>query len=275
MFIGNEYRKRKDELEYKVCPHCGNNKYNFTVNPSKGFWHCWACDRGGRLTHRFLLPGGEEMAGPSDEAYETPQEYLSIPDFAVPVWLSEEGLTFLDSRGVSKEEATKLGLQYAKGNLYVPYFESNQLVSFNVRLASGRWMFNGRDREYMFYVIPGKSEFVIIVEGLFDGIKLARSDHTIFVCFGRILYDRQINRLLSIFDKWILAFDNDRAGLLATKKTATKLLNKDVTLFRIQPPDYRKDFGDCTVEETTEAFKKMTKLTFSELLGLRLEHLND
>ena len=53
MFRQN-YKIRKDEVMFQVCPFCGNRKWNFEVNYVSGLYHCWVCDRGGHKGWRYL-----------------------------------------------------------------------------------------------------------------------------------------------------------------------------------------------------------------------------
>jgi len=262
------YRRRGNELIYKECPLCGNNKWNIQINLAKGFFHCWACDRGGRLRGLSVL--ASEFGIVSEPEFSPDTQVILLPETAKPIWLIPEGSKYLEIREVTEAEARRLNILYDNGNLYVPYFEDKELVAFNVRTKEGKWMFNGTVRETVHYLIRGKSDSVILAEGLFDGIKLARTGHNVFVLFGRILYDNQIDRLLGIFEKFILALDRDRPGIMATIRIAKQLDTRNADMQIVKPPSDRKDFGECSDKEIEKAFSEIKKLGIAEVLKLRM-----
>ncbi|GAG76406.1 unnamed protein product, partial [marine sediment metagenome] len=45
-----EYKVSGKEIMYRVCPFCGNDRYNLSVNFEKGVYHAWCCGKGGRIS---------------------------------------------------------------------------------------------------------------------------------------------------------------------------------------------------------------------------------
>jgi len=274
MFSGNPYKRSGNELVYKTCPRCGNEKWNFQVNPVKKFWHCWACERGGRLKGLsiFLDAMPEEVQQAAQEqALEQIEKIIAIPMEATPLWLSTFGIEYMKFRGITRQEAIRHSLQCHENDVYVPYFENNMLVAYNVKKAGGKWMFFGPSREKVFYHIHGTARSVAIVEGIFDGIKVARTGQNVVVLFGRILYDQVLKRICQLYDEVTLALDNDSAGKSSTIKIEKKLSQVGLTnLWIARPPRHVKDFGECTTEEVQEAFNQKKRLTFAETLAIRL-----
>jgi len=228
-------------------------------------WHCWACNAGGRLRSLSVLHPDELNANVEPNVE---QKVITIPDEALPISLSKEGVEYLNSRGVNEQDIRQLGVLYNKGDVYIPYYESDKLVAFNVRGTNGRWTFVGESRESLFYIIYGKTEYVIICEGFFDGVKLMQLGHSVFILFGKLLYEKQLNRLLQIFDKFILALDSDEWGRRATLKIVKQLEQHLPSAYLLRVPDGRKDFGECTNEEIKGLMVK--KLGLVEKLNLKV-----
>jgi len=260
------YKRQGNELIYKECPLCGNERFNVQVNLAKGLWHCWACDRGGKLRGLSVLAAEHGIV---EEPESSADNVILLPENAKPIWLSQTGTEYLELRGVSGEEARRLNILYDHGNLYVPYFENNNLVAFNVRTVEGKWIFNGTDRDTVHYLIRGNTDSIVLAEGLFDGIKLSRTGHNVFVLFGRVLYEKQLKRLVQLFDKFILALDNDKPGKMATLKIAKQLDDNNRSLHIVRPPAEKKDFGESTDEEINQAFQNIKKLGVAEVLKMR------
>lgn len=262
------YKRQGNELIYKECPLCGNQKFNVQINIAKGVWHCWACDRGGRLRGLSVL--ASEFGITVEEDTRPENEVVVLPETAKPIWLSQTGSEYLELRGVTGEEARRLNILYDYGNLYVPYFEGRELVAFSVRTKEGKWIFNGANRDSIHYLIRGKTDTLVFTEGLFDGIKASRTGHNVFVLFGRVLYKKQLERLVQIFNKFILALDNDKPGIMATLKIAKQLDDAEIRLHLAKAPEGKKDFGECSTEEVLDAFQNAKKLGISELLRMRM-----
>jgi len=265
------YKRQGNELIYKECPLCGNGKYNVQINLSKSVWHCWACDRGGKLRGLSVL--ASEFGVVPEVTIDPDARVITLPDTAKPIWLSPPGCKYLEIRGVTEAEARRLNILYDDGNLYVPYFEDKELVAFNVRTYEGKWIFNGASRETLHYIIRGTTEKLIFAEGLFDGIKLARTGHNVFVLFGRALYPLQVKRLTQIFNDFILGLDKDKAGVMAAIRIAKQLDDADFRLSIVKPPENVKDFGECTTEQVKEAFVNIKKLGIAELLRLKMQYM--
>lgn len=265
---GVPYRRRGNELIYQTCPECGNNRYNLQVNLSKGFYHCWACDRGGRLRGLSVLAADFGIEALQDSPiFDT----VTIPETAESISLSKEGKAYLERRGVSEQDIRTLGVLYDEEDesMYVPYYEGERLVAYNVRTKKGRWEFIGESRELLYYLIYGKTEYVIICEGFFDAAKLMHTGHSVFVLFGKILYERQLVRILQLFNKIVLALDNDEWGKRAALKIVKQLDQTKAETYILRVPEGRKDFGDCTNDEIKRLIIK--KFGIFEKLDLRLK----
>jgi len=54
--------KRKGKEYVGLCPFHDDHNPSFSVNPSAGLWHCFACDIGGDV-HLFLVRGHRDLGG--------------------------------------------------------------------------------------------------------------------------------------------------------------------------------------------------------------------
>jgi len=262
-----EHRVKGKEIEFKICPMCNNQRWNMSVSVEKGIYHCWACNAAGKVAGMSVLFKGEFKA-----EGDLTKSVLSIPETAVPIWASEDGKIYVESRGVPINEVHALGVLWDNGRLLVPCYESGEkLIALNVRTKEGQWIFNGDSRENVFYTIPGKTNKLVICEGFFDGVKLARLGHTVLILFGRVLYGKQRIKAVQHYDNIVLALDMDKPGLTATHSIAEQLLKiEGVTVYRALMPEGRKDFGECNAIEIEESFKNLETMSFASLLRLRL-----
>lgn len=272
MFIPTgEFRRKGNEVEYKICTFCGNTRWNLTVNLSKQLWHCWACSRGGKLAGTLLLR--EQLGISSDEELAPVKERTEqlLPPAAEPIWTNPVGIEYLYQRGIDAKELQPLGVLWHDGAVYVPFFERSQLVGFTVRLKSGQWLYNGPAKQTLLYIIHAPGSDLIVAEGFFDGIKLARLNQPVLILFGRELYQPQQDRLLKIFDSIVLALDADVPGIAASIKIGDQLKDlHNVDLQIMHVPSGRKDFGDSTTKEIFQAYEDRQNVGLSKLLEMRL-----
>lgn len=274
--LTSEYKRHGSELAFKTCPHCGNQRWNYSVNVNKGLWHCWACDRGGPIKGGSLLlsrlPEDMQMEVIARETVQAlHSDLVPIPASAIPITQSELGMLSIRKRGMTVEELRKYRILFDESNrsLYVPPL-IDAVYGYNERTAKGRWYFHGVDKRDQFYLIHGTSEYLALCEGAFDAFKVARTGMNTFCLFGRVLYENQLERLIPVFHKFVLALDNDKWGMSGIVKIAGMIHDRGGECFCMKPPAGKKDFGECTTDEVMEAYRNLFPLTMSKLLSLRL-----
>lgn len=114
--------------------------------------------------------------------------------------------------------------------------------------------------------IKRTTDYVILVEGVFDAMRLFTLGYNAIALLGTKLskYNRTI--LLSKFDKIYVALDNDvslikkNAGQIATQKIIEDLKNYVECFSIVLPPN--KDPDECSEEELKQCFDEATKVEF-------------
>ena len=155
--------------------------------------------------------------------------------------LSKDAEQYLLSRGITQRDIYfwEIGYGDEEVSLYVPKAKDKILIP--VKNAYGDWI------TIIFHNIVGSpkyerlpmvklthqlfgldmakrhivaEEFAIVVEGLFDVVAMHRVGFTNTVsCFGNLLKEYQIARLLRYTEKAVLLFDNDAAGRNGVKES--------------------------------------------------------
>lgn len=194
--------------------------------------------------------------------FKLPYNFFDINAIA-----SESGQKYLLSRGVSLETATKYRLKYcpASQRVVFPVFNSEKkCLGWQDRDVTG-------DAEYP-YDSPGgfnrasclfgytefEADWAVVVEGPFDFLKVSFLGGALCT-FGKQISDRQLTMIKSLPVKDIyLALDPDAFDLF---DKYAQIFEPRQNVWIMQPPDHRKDFGDCTKKEIENAFENSIKYT--------------
>lgn len=271
------YRRRRDEIEFKECPYCGNTRWNFTVNPSKGVWHCWACDRGGSLKDLPLwyFLGNTKSLDDLTDAYETAD--LSEKEGTLYYWLHfipfEKEHDYLFTRWhLTYQDANRFGLYLKKdtSTIILPLLQQDQSTNtYYERLQSGRWFFHGKTKADFFYLKLAdlSSSTVALTEGIMDAVKLYSLGVNVLPLCGLNLYYRWFKILTNFFDTILLVLDNDEPGQRATKQLINKLYRK-FNLYIVDLSPY-KDIGEMPKEEARKAIENKKKIGIAERILLK------
>lgn len=182
--------QKPDDLNVRLCPYCGNDKWAFYINRTTGLHNCQDCKRGGNLYTLRQEMGDEDESGLDIQSTKSSQRVKKkdLPDVEAchaALLLDHEALNYLEStRGYTLEiiKEAKLGvcqnyfltLEKTCKALVIPYFKKGKLIYAKYRslppepkafdnTASGMWMYN------MDALAPGIQELVI-VEGEPDAL---------------------------------------------------------------------------------------------------------
>ncbi len=185
LVVGIASRIKREEVQIEVCRFCGNARWNLGLNPTKGLYHCWACNESGRLDvllrqwldQDFHIP--VQFTKESSEVVipPTPINFASVP--AYDMSSAEHHLT---RRGISIDVAARYRLvvcvevgHLLYGRLVIPTYDfwTNTLLGYIGRTLSNRrpkYLSTLPQRTVTGYRVRPKQAAYVIVEGGFDGI---------------------------------------------------------------------------------------------------------
>jgi hypothetical protein len=250
-------------LNYQVCPVCGHTGWKVYVNPDTGGWNCNAGQCGARGFLKVGLdpdaPGADILRRLDRKTPEVEWEEVEMPEWEP---LSHMALRYLKNRGISEEEAARLGMveQVDRFRIVVPYFdESGQLVYWNSRLYSDRL---GHGPKYL--AAPGKhplytpllareapSGILAICEGVFDAISIEQAGYRAVALGGKSLPKYLRPQLLRIAENVTIlyvALDPDAmADALKLRSQLSDVCDPRIVVLT-------KDPGDMTPDEIKEKF---------------------
>ena len=204
---------------------------------------------------------GASYSKPSKELFEEQIKALSVSDIAMSYLRNE--------RGLSDETIYefKLGYDLKRNAISIPIFKQGELINIkyrnlkpeehnNIKYISTRgcenWMFNDKGLS-----IAKEKGRVLVVEGEFDCMMATQRGlkNVVSPSLGAMSYGVWLE-LLDVIPEVYIAYDNDKAGIEASKKMADKLGIEKCK--EIKYPEGIKD--------ATEYFKKYSTDDFKNLL---------
>lgn len=297
-----DYKEHKggDELQFK-CVHPLHNDRNPSafINTKTGKWLCFSCGRKGSLVTIIKLVKGQDVDVESflsraellqmqiNGIYKTSasnilryDELLQFQEtidyeftFFEPVKSNKEALSYLISRGISKDTINDFGLKFAPSGNYrnriiIPYSKDGQIIGFNSRTIDKndhiRYLYYLNHDMFKGYIYNYDKivnyDYCLLVEGPFDlmyshsiGLKNVISTLNTNVSLEHI---REIIK----FKKIIFMFDNDintNAGYKAVIK-ASQLINSiaDKEIFYAELPE-GKDPNSCSPSEIKHSLSNL------------------
>jgi len=206
----------------------------------------------------------EEIMEESLELYRTvwPTDFFEIDSI-----LSRAGRSYLEGRGISVDMAKKYGVKYSTYHKRVcfPIETSGVFLGYQGRLVgpekgtiggleyrSAKYLTSKnvpRERAVMFHNRLEGSPHAIVAEGPIDAIKLDLCGGNI-ATIGKNISQGQIKLIQQ--SVVYLALDPDAYTEIVKNATLLQSIGKQV--YVIQPPKDKKDFGECSYEESYRCF---------------------
>ena len=279
-----------------TCPFC-NKAQHFYINKTTQQWDCKKCGETGgiykllRFLDKTYLLGAPTVKKVPEiksiremEELESSKENMEIqplPDIKMPVgykvydWVNP----YLQQRKITLEDIkhwefgqTKLVSRYL-GYVLIPIKEDGKVKGFIGRYGSKnvpedklRYSNSlGTDFSCLLFgyddIIKGKTDTVIITEGLFDAIAVTKklnlfADESIrAVCtFGKKISQTQIQKLLAKqVRKVVLLYDYD--ALKEIRHYA--MLLDEYFITKVAVALGKKDIDECTLDEVIEVFENV------------------
>lgn len=262
---------RHDEVHF-VCPlqDWHENATGF-IHLTKGFFHCYSC-KASMPNHKFFKQFGisTDITADKTETRIKGVKYVSVTKKAEPIKsqkfeygcrLFEEGTNIRLVPKVMKYFERRLGHGFTiPGGLHIRYHEQRNSVMFK---GQGRVIlerFSGKQRtpvnygtDLMYWNVKPKDN-LFLVEGIFDGLKLAQLGIYPAILLGSQLTDDRMNTLETISRYTIVSMlDPDLPGMLATEHSFKKMIrrrrNPIVFNYWVGDKDNLTDPGDMSYNE--------------------------
>jgi ribosomal protein L37AE/L43A len=188
--LGRPVKETQRDIVYH-CPLCDDTTGHFYVRRSNGVWHCFKCDRGGRLLGFKPLSRTDATIPDTPKVFGQPK-FVSwdIPQYLT---LRQPHDWFLGERGV-----------------VMPLYFNSKKIGWQIRTFSGKpkYLTIG-NRSMMVYNYDIVKAFcgnkAIVVEGIFDAVTLSPFA---IAALGTGISDRQW-QLIKTFDTVIFLLDSD------------------------------------------------------------------
>jgi len=131
-----------------TCPMCGHS-YKLSVNATMGIWHCWHCDKGGRLSSLIQEASNMQFKPEPEQHKKTvcekdPGELIPLHDLPD----SHQAILYLKNRGFDPVELeTRFGISYCingkkfaggmfdtTNTIVIPLYDGGNVVGWQSRL---------------------------------------------------------------------------------------------------------------------------------------------
>lgn len=143
LFVGIKARQHGDELVFQYCPYCrqkttGKDRNKFAINLLTGQYNCFrsSCNAHGNmitLAKDFKF----ELSKDFENYYRPKKQYRTFKKPAEPIKPLPPAISYLESRGISRNIAERYEITTAKDRdniLMFPFFDDKgNLVSFKYR----------------------------------------------------------------------------------------------------------------------------------------------
>jgi hypothetical protein len=175
---------------------------------------------------------------------------------------AKDGLTYLqDKRGIPDFLAMELGLLYNPLHKQVvfPVYDGNKYVGYQGRAIYGSLKYNDVEKsKYLLFENSINGDSVIVCEGPISAMKFAKTGIGFVATMGKAISEKQIDKLLSLGVSSIY-LGLDRDAYKEIQSFYEKYYSK-FTIYLLDVPSHRDDFGDCTFDECVEVYKKAYRL---------------
>lgn len=245
----------KNEILIK-CPYCKDTKYRLGINLTKGVYHCFHCDKAGRITDikefsmlSFEAPTSNDLDVVRNKLkgmFKSESKEFDLDHISWP--LEQKGTPmaykYMIDRGFSSEEICKYGLRVGKpytnaegieikrtaGRIIFPFLSDGKCVYYIARTLNGaipKYLNSDGPKATLVYNIDNVRGECILCEGIISAIAAERTTGIPSVAIlGKSLSFFQLNRIRSKANKIWLSLDGD-----VTEEENEKILRRLVKLF--------------------------------------------
>ncbi len=270
------------------CPNCGREKLD--IAKEEGNYICYYCAdvthgpapepilaeltgepvnsirrflRGYEFIHKLdadgFLSDKAQLTKQSDEE----SEERTVPFYFVNITDSRatDGLKYLEKRGIPNFLAEDLGLLYNPTHKQVvfPVYDGPHYVGYQGRAVYGKVKYNDIEKsKYLMFENTVNCNKVILCEGPISAMKFAKTGIGYVATMGKSISEKQIDKLISLGVTTIyLGLDRDAHREI---KTFYEKWGQKFTLFLLEVPVDRDDFGDCDFDTCIDIFNNASPL---------------
>ncbi|MDD6401184.1 MAG: AAA family ATPase [Lachnospiraceae bacterium] len=135
-FLKIPVKERNNELIFRKCPYCGetsNDKFKFSINLSRGVFHCFRAKcgvKGNMLT--LAKDFNFDLGVFSDSRNKAIQQYRNIDSGVKPI-SKQPAIDYMKGRGISEEITRKYNITIQNENpdaLVFPFYDDNNKLQF-------------------------------------------------------------------------------------------------------------------------------------------------
>ena len=220
-----ETKLRNNQLILKICPFCGNDRWNCELSMEKKIFHCWVCGMKGTLKTFCKLVGikvdednwistdSEKSYFEKDDLHIDGFNYLNYKDYP----------KVLQAKGIDECDIQRYNIRYAdkgkfKGKMIIPLYEGRKLVYALARdliIKGNYYNFRVEKKVILPYYLGRINKYEIyLCEGVLDAISVNKLGFTSGVLLGTHITKEQIEQVKQFgFDTAIICLDGDMMSL--------------------------------------------------------------
>lgn len=278
--IGIEYRLDVDEAWARCPGHVGrtgkeDGKPSWSVNIESGLHHCFSCGYSGDLPDlvsdllhmskwraldwlsdpAMLAAALDRLVRPTSVWQEPPPPHLDLSGFSLPP-MSE-----LRARRISLEAAVRYEILWDGQGFVLPIRNArHELIGYQIKRGSyvrnrPRGVLKGHT---LFGLAAFEGTEAVVIESPLDVARMwsAGVDGPLGT-YGAQVTDEQIDLIVQIADRAVVALDDDNAGEIAADRVETQLMWRIWPVRRFTYPEvYQgKDPGDLTDEQALDGVR--------------------
>jgi hypothetical protein len=245
------------------------------MNAITGLWICYACGAKGTLSqlvgeltgnpdditavHEFLIKGGlERINNPTDTIEQEPEvDWSTFYTFNNP---PEKRLL---KRKIDPERARKYGLRWdekERGFVIPIVSRFGELQGWQLKSSSKvlNYPVGVKKSRTLFGIEKFTASTAILVESPLDVVRYASAfdGYQALASFGTAVSAAQLQLLVEVADRVIIAMDNDEAGIKASKNICRAVSRPRQGVYWLSyQHTHAKDIGDMTDDEVASAIE--------------------
>ena len=262
---------RGNEYLFKECPFCHNDRQNFQINLVYGVWHCWSCNKGGKVLTLLKLLGIFDIKELGQVGLiEKEKWYLNLEEW-LPLSVVENvdkrcWFNYFRNKHLTIADLENWGIRIKGEDLLFPFFRDGSIIYWVIRrmaLDKNYWMQPkgwSKSEECLYRINSIYDKRLIIVEGIVDGIKVFKCGYNVLILCGTVLHEVDKQFIFRNNMQPILCLDSD------VKEYKYEEFKKHLGLYKVVDIFQYDDPSDIQEKELIEKIERAENY----VLGIRL-----